>query len=603
MIQGGIVGGYYGREDGGGNTGGLTQADIDTRVRALALLGTSFSAVASQSELDALTLTGRVVLARVTTAFGSYSVDDILIRDTTNDTWVKIANIADAVVSSGVPYIAPSSVAGTANAIALTPPAAILSYTAGLQYTFFVKSTNTGAVTVAVSGLAARPLRKSDGSAFAAGELPTGRLVTITYNSTRTRFVADIDTQAGYTPTADDIKALLNLGTNDPLEEPSGTRATGKIPKLNASNALEWTDDETGSGTIYIANTDDIPDSPVDGQLIKFRADVDVSGETGNTFRNADDTADVTQALTGEVYEFEETGTKWVQRESAPPAVPSAEIERVNILDDPVSAFGDRDLLLSADAIAIIAGGATAALISKTTPDSGIKASETFTVSGGNVIVRRSTPGVFTKEIYIGVIGTTDYLALTETQTRLTILADQTWTWSELKTHLDAHATFSANYEIEVQGTAGSTTLATQSVRQFSGGRAVADTRIDMRKAGLYHIAGYIKVMGQSIVNIRNEFCLEVVEVSGSQEQILARGGARYSRFNQKVEIRLNDMVPLRASDVLKIRVMDSYADLAAEAYNHLRRSAFSVEGGFLRFTRIGTVPSPDITARAIEAL
>ena len=45
------------------------------------------SNVTSQAELDGLTTIGRVAIARVTTAFGSYEVDDVLIYDTLVSTW------------------------------------------------------------------------------------------------------------------------------------------------------------------------------------------------------------------------------------------------------------------------------------------------------------------------------------------------------------------------------------------------------------------------------------------------------------------------------------------------------------------------------------
>ena len=45
------------------------------------------------------------------------------------------------------PYVPPSGVTGTGNAIALAPTAAITAYTAGSAYRFFAGAANTGAVT------------------------------------------------------------------------------------------------------------------------------------------------------------------------------------------------------------------------------------------------------------------------------------------------------------------------------------------------------------------------------------------------------------------------------------------------------------------------
>lgn len=89
------------------------------------------------------------------------------------------------------PLVAASSVGGTANAITLTPSPSISAHTTGRGFRFFVKTENTDEVTVAISGRPAVSLLKSDGSAFASGELEAGRYVRMAWNGTA--YVSDVD--------------------------------------------------------------------------------------------------------------------------------------------------------------------------------------------------------------------------------------------------------------------------------------------------------------------------------------------------------------------------------------------------------------------------
>ena len=85
------------------------------------------------------------------------------------------------------PFVGATAVGGTANAITLTPTPVITSYTTGKGFSFFVETANTGAVTLAVSGLAAVGLRRADGTAFTSGDLVVGRHVVAVYNGAQFR--------------------------------------------------------------------------------------------------------------------------------------------------------------------------------------------------------------------------------------------------------------------------------------------------------------------------------------------------------------------------------------------------------------------------------
>ena len=73
--------------------GGLTQAQVDARVRLLGLLATESTDVATQVELDAIDTANRVAFASVTAAFPPYSIGDFLVYDSTNSVWVRVFTI------------------------------------------------------------------------------------------------------------------------------------------------------------------------------------------------------------------------------------------------------------------------------------------------------------------------------------------------------------------------------------------------------------------------------------------------------------------------------------------------------------------------------
>lgn len=75
------------------------------------------------------------------------------------------------------------SVSGTANAITLTNTVPITSYSAGQEFRFTAALTNSGPVTVAVDGLAAKSVTVA-GVPLTAGQIVAGAWITIAYNGT-----------------------------------------------------------------------------------------------------------------------------------------------------------------------------------------------------------------------------------------------------------------------------------------------------------------------------------------------------------------------------------------------------------------------------------
>lgn len=92
------------------------------------------------------------------------------------------ATIGNVVDGTGV-YSA--VVGGTADVITLTPSPATTAYVAGQTFRFIAGGANTTNVTVAVSGLAAKAITKNGTTALVAGDIPSGAMVTITYDGTR----------------------------------------------------------------------------------------------------------------------------------------------------------------------------------------------------------------------------------------------------------------------------------------------------------------------------------------------------------------------------------------------------------------------------------
>jgi hypothetical protein len=80
---------------------------------------------------------------------------------------------------------------GTANALTIFVSGPPTAYAEGQRFAFVVASNNTGAATLAVNGLAAKSIRRPNGSTLAAGDLAAGTLVAVTYDGTNFRLVSD----------------------------------------------------------------------------------------------------------------------------------------------------------------------------------------------------------------------------------------------------------------------------------------------------------------------------------------------------------------------------------------------------------------------------
>jgi hypothetical protein len=148
---------------------------------------------------------------------------------------------------------------GTGNAYTITPSPAITAYAVGQEYLIRANRANTGAVTLAVNGLAARDLAKinSSGSAaaLAANELQAGRHYRATFDGTR------------FVLTGGDIEVSGSGANGDFIRFPNGSQICWRFGlidgSVNASSATTatWTFPATFSalpavwGNVRTSNT------------------------------------------------------------------------------------------------------------------------------------------------------------------------------------------------------------------------------------------------------------------------------------------------------------------------------------------------------------
>lgn len=108
----------------------------------------------------------------------------------------KIKNVTDGTAATDAATVGQvaaaayqfATVGGTADAITLTPSPAITSYVAGQEFWGIASGTNTGAVTIAVSGLTAKA-GQLDSAAMVAGQIVSGRLMGWKYDGTAFQFI------------------------------------------------------------------------------------------------------------------------------------------------------------------------------------------------------------------------------------------------------------------------------------------------------------------------------------------------------------------------------------------------------------------------------
>lgn len=175
--------------------------------------------------------------------FGGYKLTGVGAATARTDA-ATLASIQDG---TGI-YV--GTVGGTANAITLTPSPAIAAYAAGQKFSFQVAATNTGAVTIAISGLAAKNCLNGT-LACVGGEFRINDLVEVEYDGTSFEKLTHRKALDGWTP-------ALTCGTPGDLSvaytsqagylEISGNKITAWYKVV--TSAFTHT---TASGSIYLS--------------------------------------------------------------------------------------------------------------------------------------------------------------------------------------------------------------------------------------------------------------------------------------------------------------------------------------------------------------
>ena len=116
-----------------------------------------------------------------------------------------------------------------AKTIALSP--APISYVDGMAVVFKNATANTGAVTLNVNSLGAKPVVKANGKALTAGNLAVNGIYTIRYNATTGNFLLQGEGGEYGTAVSGDVRSTKTFGTDDGL-----VQGTLDLSKLIASN-------------------------------------------------------------------------------------------------------------------------------------------------------------------------------------------------------------------------------------------------------------------------------------------------------------------------------------------------------------------------------
>ena len=128
------------------------------------------------------------------------------------------------------------------NAKTITLNPAPTSYYDGLCFAFKNATQNTGAVTINVNGLGARPIKKPNGNDIAAGNLKANSIYTVRYNGTN--FILQGEGGEYGTAQASDVLAGKTIGTENGI-------VTGTMPNHGSKTFTPNDTTQTGNAGYY----------------------------------------------------------------------------------------------------------------------------------------------------------------------------------------------------------------------------------------------------------------------------------------------------------------------------------------------------------------
>ena len=142
-----------------------------------------------------------------------------------------------------------TSVSGTDTITALAP-VTLSAYVAGQTFRFIAAATNTGATTININSIGAKAITKNGTTALAAGDIPTGSIVVVTYDGTQFQIsnLATIPTSVssftagttGFTPSTATTGAVTLAGTLNVANGGTGatTLTSGSLVVGNGTSAV-----------------------------------------------------------------------------------------------------------------------------------------------------------------------------------------------------------------------------------------------------------------------------------------------------------------------------------------------------------------------------
>lgn len=180
--------------NGSSITDGVTTGGLHTAASAIFTANTKYFAsnTAGGFSTSAGTKEVTVGFARTTTQFSFAPRYDQQLTENQQD--------LIAAIEGGTDFYAASAVGTDSYAITIAP--AIAAYVTGMKFRFTADVANTGACTLAVSGLAALAIKKNNDQDLATGDIEAGQIVEVVYDGTdfqmqsqvATSVVADVQT-------------------------------------------------------------------------------------------------------------------------------------------------------------------------------------------------------------------------------------------------------------------------------------------------------------------------------------------------------------------------------------------------------------------------
>lgn len=146
---------------------------------------------------------------------------------------------------------------GSANAYAIAPTIAITAYAAYQRFAFKAANTNTGASTIAVSGLTTKAIKHLDGTALLAGDIVTGELAEVMYDGTNFQLLSATGmrgTVSTWTAVQTFTAPVLGTPTSATLTNATGLPAAAVVAGALA-NGMAATTQAASDSTTKLATT------------------------------------------------------------------------------------------------------------------------------------------------------------------------------------------------------------------------------------------------------------------------------------------------------------------------------------------------------------